>query len=849
MTFVASVVDARQGARAVAAICALFLVAPLSAQLRESTASLPDTQVVGRAVRAASPPVIDGRETDAVWRLAPAMTDFRQFDPGENLPATFRTEVRVAYDDRNLYVLVRAFDPSPDSIVSLLSRRDVKTSSDQLKIFIDAYKDRRSGIELAVNPAGVKRDFSMYGDVTEDATWDGVWDVGTRIDSVGWVAEFRVPLSQLRFTAKDVHEFGFGVWRDIARLGQRDAWPAYRPSRRTLISQLGTITGIEKIGTPRRLELLPYTVTKRVPNPAARSGGDRREFAGGLDLKAGLGSHITVDATVNPDFGQVEADPAVLNLSAFEIRFDERRPFFQEGAGLYRCNGPCEGIFYTRRIGRTPQLRSAAADPVFTNITAAAKITGRFDNGVAFGLVNASTERVRGASGTTIEPQTNYLVARGLRELRGGRSQLGLQLTDVRRQLDAGTDAFLRRSATTLLVQGFHRFARDRWEWTAYGGLNDVRGSATAIALTQRNSVHFYQRPDHEQAYDSTRTSLGGLVFSAGIKQVGGRTRYENVFRYASAGVEFNDLGFVNLVNDVMFRQQLDLRQLRPSRVFRSAFSTASLESHWTTGGLLSAQVLSVHTSASLHNNWGGAITTSISDFGGTNCVSCARGGPALRQSSKQGIRFDVVGDPRPAVVPRVAYRIGNSDGGRSWYRGADAGVELRVASRFSTSVALSVDEIINDQQWIGNFGALLSDTTHFTFARLHQHILAVTARGNWTATPTLSLQVYGQPFVSTGEYANWRALGNARDTDYNARFAGYRATAPRGFNVKQFNSNAVLRWEYRPASTLFLVWQQGRAPDERNPGSFAPQRDVRDLFDARPLNTVLLKISYWFNP
>ena len=439
-----------------------------------------DAQTVGRAAHAATAPVIDGREDDAVWRQAIAMTTFRQFDPAENAPATFRTEARVAYDDRNLYVLVRAFDPHPDSITSLLSRRDVKTPTDHLKIIIDAYKDRRSGVEMSVSPAGVKRDWVIYNDNVEDLSWDGVWDVATRIDSAGWVAEFSVPLSQLRFTAKTVHEFGFGVWRDIARLNQRDAWPAYRPSRRTLVSQLGTIVGIEDIGTPRRIELLPYSVAKSVPNPAARSGGDRGEITAGVDLKAGIGANVTVDATVNPDFGQVEADPAVLNLTAFEIRFEERRPFFQEGAGLYRCNGPCEGIFYTRRIGRTPQLRSLTADPVFTNITAAVKLTGRFDNGVAFGLVNATTERVRGVGDRILEPQTNYLVARALRELRGGRSQLGLQLTDVRRQREGGTDAILRRSATTLLLQGFHRFARDRWEWTTYGGLNDVRGSATA---------------------------------------------------------------------------------------------------------------------------------------------------------------------------------------------------------------------------------------------------------------------------------------------------------------------------------------------------------------------------------
>lgn len=830
-------------------LCVASAVSSRSLPAQTAPADSVPVVTTGRAVRASTAPVIDGRDNDAVWRLAPPMTEFRQFDPGENLPTTFRTEARVAYDDRNLYVLVRAFDPHPDSISALLSRRDVKTPSDQLKIIIDAYKDRRSGVEMAVNPAGVKRDFSIYGDITEDATWDGVWDVGTRIDSAGWVAEFRVPFSQLRFTAKDAHEFGFGVWRDIARRNERDAWPVYRQSRRTLMSQLGTIVGIKGIGTPRRLELLPYSVTKRVPNPSAVIGGGTGQITGGLDVKAGLGSHVTVDATINPDFGQVEADPAVLNLSAFEIRFDERRPFFQEGAGLYRCGGPCEGLFYTRRIGRTPQLRGSGNDPAFTNITAAAKITGRFDNGVAFGVVNASTERVQGANGATIEPQANYLVARALRELRQGRSQIGMQLTDMRRHRDASTDRVLRSAATTALVQGFHRFARDRWEWMGYSALNRVSGSANAIALTQRNSVHFYQRPDHEETYDSTRTSMSGMVFSTGIKQIGGRTRYENVLRYASAGLEANDLGFVNLVNDVSFRQQFDLRTLRPSRLLRSAFSTASLESHWTTGGLLAAQAMSLHTSASLHNNWGGAITATFSDFGGTHCVSCARGGPALRQSSKQGIRFDVSGDPRPAVVPRAAWRVGNSDGGRSWYRGVDAGSDLRIASRFSTSLLVSYDQVTNDQQWIGNYGALLSDTTHYTFARLHQHILTVTSRANWTATPTLSMQLYLQPFVSTGEYSNWRDLNNARANDYDGRFTSYKTAPLAGFNVKQFNSNAVVRWEYRPASTLFLVWQQGRTQDALNPGRFVPGRDVRDLFGARPLNTLLVKLSYWFNP
>ncbi|MEO7521946.1 MAG: hypothetical protein ABIW79_09035, partial [Gemmatimonas sp.] len=247
-----------------------------------------------------------------------------------------------------------------------------------------------------------------------------------------------------------------------------------------------------------------------------------------------------------------------------------------------------------------------------------------------------------------------------------------------------------------------------------------------------------------------------------------------------------------------------------PGRLFRSHFSTTSFETHFTTGGLLAAQSFSVHSSASLRNSWGGAITASLMDIGGTHCVSCARGGPALRQSLRQNVRVDIVGDPRPSVVPRGAVRFGGSDGGRSWTRGADAGVEARLASRFSASLVAAYDRVVNDQQWVGNFGALLADTTHYTFARLDQHILGITTRANWTATPTLSFQLYAQPFVSSGSYSLWRELDAPRATAYDDRFRTYRAGAsPPGFNGKQFNSNAVVRWEYRPASVLFLVWQQ----------------------------------------
>jgi hypothetical protein len=801
-----------------------------------------------RAVRAAQAPRLDGRDDDAVWQLAPVTDEFRQFTPGEAMPARFRTTVRVAYDDRMLYVFVRAHDPQPDSIMALLSRRDVRTQSDWIKVVIDGYRDRRSGLQFMVNPAGVKRDASIYSDVQEDNSWDGVWDVAARIDAEGWTAEYAIPFSQLRFTPKEMHTFGFGVWRDVARYSERDAWPVYRPSRRTFASQLGDLTGIEGIGKARRLEVMPYVVSKNVSLPAAGGGYEHpQQQSAGLDLKWGITSNITVDATVNPDFGQVEADPAVLNLSAFEVRFDERRPFFQEGVQLFRCQGPCEGIFYTRRVGRTPQLRQSARDPRFSAIQGAAKVTGRFEDGTQFGLVAVSSARESGQGGATIEPQTTTLVGRLVRDFRGGRSQLGTMATALIRDLDADTEDYLRRDAYTVLLQGHHRFA-DRWEVSGYTGQSLARGSAEAIARTQLTSVHFHQRPDHERDFDPTATSMRGSVTSLSLKRYAGRVRWETMTRYAEPNTELNDLGFVTLVNDFQIRNQLSLTAVVPAWIYRRANAVVSTEQHWTTGGLPTGLTTQAHGAMEFSNFWSSSFTWNVSQLGATHCVSCARGGPALRLSPNHRLSLTMESDPRRPLQAEVDLRVTRGDEGRSWSRQLGVGVGGRVGARTSMEVETSYERRVDDAQWVANHGVVLSDTVHHTFARLDQNILAVTARANVTLTPALSFQLYAQPFVATGAFSRWRELADPRAESYDARFQPYGGGAdPAGFNSKQFNSNAVIRWEYRPGSVLFVVWQQGRT-DDRDAGTFDHWRDLGNLFGARPDNTLLVKASYWFN-
>lgn len=831
---------------------ALLSAAVLQAQAPHSERSptrLAAIATEGVAVRAAEQPALDGRDTDGVWASAPTIDQFRQFSPAEDGDPTYRTMVKVAYDDRNLYVLVRAFDPHPDSLLSILSRRDVKTQSDQIKIIIDAYNDRRTGVEMAVNPAGVKRDASIYQDNVEDLSWDGIWDAATRIDSLGWVAEFRIPFSQLRFARRDQHVFGFGVWRDIARLNERVAWPAYSPSRQALASQLGQLQGIGAIPRTRRLELLPYAVTRNTTEPQQVAGWSHpQRVTAGLDAKYGLTPNLTVDATFNPDFGQVEADPAVLNLTAFELRFDERRPFFQEGVGLFKCQ-PCQGAFYTRRIGRTPQLRSSDRDPTSTTILGAAKLTGTLSNGLSIGVVDALTQHELGDAGTTIEPQTNYFVGRVQQAFRSGQSSLGGQVSAVNRSLDQWTEPFLRRAAYAGFVEGFHRFSGGRYELSGYGGGQNVIGSAQAIALTQLSPVHLYQRPDDKVEFDSTRTSMQGGFISVSLAKISGSFQFSSSLRRASVGEEMNDLGLVPSVNDKSIRNSVSLRSLRPGAFYRLVHGQLNTENHWTIEGLPSGTSTQLHSGIEFLNSWSTSITLRAQNYGASYCIACARGGPALRQSLRSRAQLDVQGDPRDVLIPTAEAFVETGDGGRTSASGGSLSFDVRSSSRFTMTLGVNVEKRVEDQQWAGNYGDPLSDTTHYTFARLDQHTVGITGRASWTASPRLSLQLYAQPFVSTGSFTDWRQLASPRASDIASRFSPYGGVNPDGFNFKQFNSNAVLRWEYRAGSTLFVVWQQGRTQDELNPGTFAFARDYRDLFRAHPINTILVKLAYWLNP
>jgi len=812
------------------------------------------------AVRAAVPVVIDGRDDDEVWRIAQPITQFREFQPKEDGDPRFPTEARVAYDDRYFYVFIRAFDPHPDSILKLLARRDVRAATDQLKIMVDSYHDRRSGFEFAVNPAGVKRDYAMYNDAQEDDAWDAVWDVGTQVDSLGWTAEFRIPLSQLRYVPRAVNTFGFAVWRDIQRYSERVSWPLYRNSQAGISSQLGELTGLEGLPSPRRPEIAPYVVTKNVSVPTGTRFDRSQKVTGGADLKYGLTPSLTLDATINPDFGQVEADPAVLNLTAFETFFQERRPFFVQGAGIFRFDVNCsavndcntgEGLFYSRRIGRAPQLDYGDPNPpTATTIDGAAKLTGRLPGGQTVGVLDAVTGREVGSLDRTMEPTTNYAAVRAQQDFRNGESGIGAMGTAVNRDLDQWTEGLLHGSAYVGAVDFRHRFFGRRYQISGSLDLSRVAGTPSAIAATQQDPVHYYQRPGAGVSYDSTRTSLAGDAEELKFGKVGGGiTRFETSYQRRSQGFEVNDLGFLLQADQQSWNTWFAFQSRHPSSFYQTAFWNFNWWQFWTAAGTAVERAANTNVHAQLNNRWWVQGGVTAGQLGATFCDrDCTRGGPAVRVDPYLSAWGEVDGDERPAFTPYVWFNYRRGDVGRSERFNGNVQVAFRIASQFRTSLTLSATHNVKDVQ---PHGVITDPTppfaTHYTFAHLNQKEVSLTGRVDYTLSTTLTLQLYAQPFVSKGTFSDVRELADPNAAAFDDRYQPYPAASD-GFNKKAFNSTAVLRWEYRPGSALFLVWTQGRQHRDGAEGPRSMGGDFRDLFDLHPENTFLVKASYWIN-
>jgi hypothetical protein len=799
---------------------------------------------------------------DEAWRLATPVDGFRQREPHDGGEPSQRTEFRVAYDAFNLFVKVRAFDNDADKIVTYLTRRDQDSPCDWLHVFVDSYHDQRTAYEFAVNPSGVKIDRYWYNDNNRDDSWDAVWDVAVSRDPQGWTAEFRIPFSQLRFNPSQSSTFGFAVARRIGRLNETDTWPLLSRAASGYVSSFGELGGLSMAASPKRLELVPYTVANLTRQRSDGSPLVKASDPGGavgLDMKYALTPGLTLTGTVNPDFGQVEADPAVVNLSAFETFFSERRPFFVEGSGTFNfgldCNdGACTGLFYSRRIGRSPQgvddLPSGdgiyTESPLQSTILGAAKLTGRVGK-YSIGVLQAATQEERATiltNGITsrqpIEPLSSYTVGRVRREF-SNQSSIGVMVTSVKRQLGDSL-RFLPDSAYTSGVDWDLRFKK-LYAVNGYVVGSRLHGDADAIARIQQNSRHYYQRPDLSSTkLDTNRTSLSGDAAMIGISKIAGEhVRFNSNVSMKSPGFDINDVGFLRRADTRNEGNWIQFRSDKPNKWVRSRNINFNQYAGWNSDGDRLYSGGNINSHWTFTNNWsiGGGYNVNGLNFDDR----ATRGGPGVYMDGNRGVWYYVNSDNR-RVVSLNYFGSWFVDRQGSVSRDFNPEFTIRPVPGLMLTTGVRVGTNTTDTQWVGQ---VTDAADHYVFGRLEQTTVALTERFNFTVTPNLSLQLYAQPFVSSGDYSRFKELANGRSPDYGARYSPFAYADDPNFNVKSFRTTNVLRWEYKPGSTLFVVWQQARENDAV-PGGFQFGRDMHDIFGVAPRNVFLVKLAYWLN-
>ena len=838
----------------------LALAVLAAAAMAGSTASRADAMpITAQAVRA------NGEVSDEAWRRASAIDAFVQREPEEGGRPSQRTEFRVVYDASTLFVKVHAFDTDPDRIVSYLTRRDADSPSDWIRVLIDSYHDRRTAFEFGVNPAGVKEDRYWSDDTNRDDSWDAVWDVKVTRDATGWSAEFRIPFSQLRFTPGDTLTFGFAVTRSIGRLNETSTWPLLARSANGYVSSFGELGGLSMHAAPKKIELVPYTVaslTRQRSEGNALISPSAGDAAVGLDVKYALTPGLTFTSTFNPDFGQVEADPAVVNLTAFETFFNERRPFFVEGSGVFRFDsdcwdGPCS-LFYSRRVGRAPQGADVLPSgdgivtdyPAQSTILGAAKLTGRIGR-FSLGIMHAVTQEETATvldngvrSQQSVEPTTNYTVGRVRREF-PNQSSVGAMFTSTVRRLPEAL-RILPDRAFSGGVDFDARF-KTRYSLTGYLAASSVQGDPSAIESLQEDSRHYYQRPDATSfALDPTRSSLNGSSGRISVNKIGGqRVRFSSQVGFKSPGFDLNGAGFLRRADERWTLNWFQLRSDVPTRWFRSRQLNFNEYATWNSDGDLLVNGANVNGNAMFANNWeaGGGVNTNKL----TSDDRLTRGGPIVLTEGFDTFWSWVNTDKRRRLSMNL-FTGGGRNGVGSWFRDIEVSVTYRPIAALEITSGVRSNRANNLEQWTG----LVTDARdHYVFGHLSQTTVGFTERVNYTMTPNLSLQLYAEPFVSGGGYDTFKELADGRNPSYAERYAPFAydrvANGDPDFNVKSFRTTNVLRWEYRPGSTLFVVWQQARENDAIL-GDFRFGRDVRGIFGVPPKNVFLVKLAYWLN-
>jgi hypothetical protein len=866
----------------------------------QSQTSTPPLKISAERVREAM--TIDGSLSEQIWQR-PGLTTFTQKLPNEAAAPSQKTEVWLAYDDEALYVAARMYDSAPDSIIQILGRRDADVTADWFTFDIDPYHDRRSGFFFALSAAGTLRDGTLYNDDWNDNSWDGVWEGRTRIDGHGWTAEMRIPFSQLRFHHAEKYVWAVNFSRFIGRANESD-FVVYTPQKGSgFVSRFIDIDGIENIEPPSDLEVLPY-VTSRAEFSQHSSGdpfnnGSKYSPGLGADFKVALGTDLMFNGTVNPDFGQVEVDPAVVNLSDVETFYDEKRPFFIEGANVFEFgqggsnnfwgfNWGNPNFFYSRRIGRAPQGSLPAFDyvdmPLGTHILGAGKLTGKVGGDWNIGMIHAVTSRENAEiqengvkRSVEIEPLTYYGVGRIQKDFDDGKQGIGLITTYTNRFFsDDKLKGDINGNALAMGVDGWQFLDSNKtYVLTGWGAFSDINGTQPRITALQKSSRHYFQRPGFsELSLDTSATSLKGYAGRVTLNKQKGAWQLNSAFGVISPGFDVDDLGFIWRTDVVNYHLVVGYKWTDRTEHYNNLRLNIAAFGSNDFGGNKLWQGYFGMARIELPNFYTIGVNYAYNPY--SMDTRSTRGGPAMSNPTGWELDLNFSSDGRKPIVVSAFGFCYIGGGGEQFQTEID--LDYKPAPNIALTIGPSFNRNATQAQWVGSYvdpTATETYGTRYVFADMDQKTISANIRLNWTFSPELSLQVFVQPLISSGAYRNLKQLSQPRtfnfgyfgrdgstiksQTDVNGALSGYEVDADGAgpsqsysfsnpdFNYKSLRGNAVLRWEYRPGSTLYLVWTQSRT-DNENFGDFQFNHSISRLWSARPDNIFMVKFTYWWS-
>ena len=871
-------------------ILATSSISSVSAQVAETlkdtvaTKNSPKQPVYTTTRLTAARPVIDGKLNDDCWKNGTWAGNFTQWIPKEGAKPTYPTELNIQYDDKNLYVAFRAHDGEPGKILRLAAARD-ELVGDIIGVNFDSYRDYRTGFEFSMTAWGQKVDLVLFNPMNWDFNWNPVWKGKVGLEDSAWVAEYEIPLSQLRYSGQDEQVWGMHVWRWISRLQEESDWEIQSKTGPGMLYNFGELHGIKGLKKSRRLEIMPYTLgdfktMKKEPlNPFTNKG---RAWGGniGLDAKIGISTNFTVDLTVNPDFGQVESDPSVMNLTAFETFYEEKRPFFLEGLTIFDYKFDNQSLFYSRRIGHAPSRPVYPNDNLFvkspdkTSIISAVKLSGTTSKGLSIGIIQSVTanefaslsNKAGNRSSMIVEPLTSYTVGRVQKGYNAGNTVIGGIVTSTNRVIDNKNLESLATDAYTGGLDLLHHWRDKEFYIDARLIGSYINGSQSAIASLQESSARYYQRPGALYLnYDTTATRLSGyggkFMIGKGSK---GFWRYSTGATWLSPGLELNDLGYMNTADEVNQENVVSYLINQPVSIFRTYDISLEQFNTWNFNNDYLGSGAHLSFSSEFINQW--SFTANLLYHSETLDTKILRGGYEMLIPHSVTVFGNLHTDQAKKVTASLLYSYEARANNSAKISQIQPGISYRPINNLKMGVTANYIDNYDQLQYISTYNSVPG---RYILGTINQKTLGMTFRVDLNLTPELSIQYYGSPFVSRGSYSELKYVTNARAKLYNDRFELYQdavlsggsymlydySNGPRmdysienpDFNFHEFRSNLVAKWEYRLGSFIYLVWSS-----ERTGISGSSKASVGDsykeLSKVFPNNVFLIKLNYWFS-